>query len=232
MIDAIKLPVRDRDDPYDLGVIADDLERTIDDPLERQVQRAVAADLLAGNAPTSMGEALGLLEQAGPEARRALLDRARAEAGLPSLTSEQTAERLAHPPIRASTEPARDGMGRVFAICSEPSCRNFLPDPHGGQIARVAVTRWWCPEHAAGHEGDLQPYTGPRYGYSASGVLIDLDAHDAEVAKEKIRELHRENIAAERDAARAADAERLATFQERRREADLLANRHQIGLRT
>ncbi len=230
VIDSIRLPVRNRADRFDLGAIADDLERTIDDPLERQVMRAVAADLLEGNLPTSMGEALDLIENASPEARRALLDRGRASAGLSSLNAEQAAEMAANPPLRVSSRPPRDGMGRIEAVCGEPDCRNFLPDPGGQQIARVDCRRWYCELHREGREDAMLPYDGPRLIYAPSGLLVDADEYDAEIRKAKLADAHRESVAAQRAADAQREAEVLRVHAERKREAERLEARHQLGI--
>lgn len=233
MIDSIRLPHRgDLDRPFRLDEVADDLAEAIDDAVERQVMRAVAGELLAHHQPSSMREALELIEAAGPEARRALLDRARAEAGLPSLTSEQTADRIAHPPIRASTEPARDGQGRIEAICGEAGCARFLPDPGGQQIARVDCRRWYCEEHREGREDEMKAYDGPRMGYSASGLLVDLDELEVERAKAAAEDAHRASVAAQRAADAQREAEVLRVHEERKREAERLEARHQLGIQT
>jgi len=228
MIDEIRIPYRSSADPFNLATIADDLDEAIADPTERAVMRSVAADLLIGNAPSTMGEAIELLEQASPDARRVVLDRARQERGLPTLA----AERAQQPPAPfVTSRPARDGQGRVQALCAEPSCRNFEPGEFS-QIAWVHARRWYCPAHRAGHEEEMKPWDGPRYGYGPSGLLVDLDELEVERAKAAEQERHLAAERASRDAERQVDAEGLRGFEEARRERDQQENRHQIGLRS
>lgn len=227
MIDQIHIPHRSPDDPFRLDAIHDDLvEQFPDDPTQRRVQNEVAYALLVGSQPDTIGEAIELLEQSSPQARRELLDRARERAGLPTLTVEQARQA---PPPRVSSGPARDAQGRIDALCGEPSCRNFEPGEFS-QFAKVDVRRWYCPEHRAGREEEMKPYDGPRYGYGPSGAVVDLDELEVERAKAAEQERHH---AAEREAAaaeRAVDAEGLRTFEEAKRARDRAENRHQIGL--
>lgn len=225
MIDEIKLPHRSPDDPFDLAAIHDDLAETVADPTERRVQLEVAADLLVGNAPQTIGEALEILEQATPEARRRVLDRARGKVGLPSVSEERARQA---PPPRAFSGQQRDGQGRIDALCAVPECRNHEIG-ETTQFAKVNVRRWYCTEHRAGHEAEMLPWDGPRYGYGPSGVLVDLDELAVERAKAAAEERH---LAAEREsrlAESAVDAEALRGFEEAKRERDRRENRHQIG---
>lgn len=224
MIDRIRIPHRDPAEPFNLGRIADDIAASIDDPTERHVMREIAYELAAGNAPTTIGDAIELLEQATPDSRRRLLDRGRRAAGLPTLADEQA---VAAMPAPRSTGVARDGQGRIDAICAEPGCANF--EPGVPQFAKVDCIRWYCSEHRQGREHLMKPRTGPRYAYGPSGAIVDLDAEAIERTQEAEREAH---DLAEREAARAeraVDAEALRGFEEARRERDRQENRHQTG---
>jgi len=171
VIDRIRIPHRDPAEPFNLGRIADDIAASIDDPTERHVMREIAYELAAGNAPTTIGDAIELLEQATPDSRRRLLDRGRRAAGLPTLADEQA---VAAMPAPRSTGVARDGQGRIDAICAEPGCANF--EPGVPQFAKVDCIRWYCSEHRQGREHLMKPRTGPRYAYGPSGAIVDLDA--------------------------------------------------------
>ena len=116
--DEIRLPYRDAGDPFDLAAIDDDLaEQFPDDPTERRVQNEVAYDLLIGNTPSTIGEAIDLLERATPRSRRDLLDRARQRAGLPTLTEEQARQAPQDADVRSGrreqhvARPGRPGGG-------------------------------------------------------------------------------------------------------------------------
>ena len=140
---------------------------------------------LATSGCDTVGEALDRLEAADPAERRALLDEARAAAGLPSIEAVEARERVeTFNRTRVVEGPLRDARGRAPAICSAEGCSNVQPDPHGRGIAMLPVTRWWCAEHeCSAAPGDLEPYTGPRLAFSPSGAIVDLDEQAAEAAK-------------------------------------------------
>ena len=105
----------------------------------------------------------------------------------------------------------RDGSGRVQALCSEPSCSACLPGELAGSFQWVSAKRWWCEEHRAGREDDLEPYRsrlvlGPR-------GIIDLDAEAAERERQRVAAESRRHQREAREAQRREDAARLAEFE-------------------
>lgn len=219
-IDQIHIPYRGSpDQPFDLAAIHDNLaEEFADDPPQRQVQFEVAFSLLVGSRPDTVGDAISMLERAAPEARRVILDRARAACGLESVEYERvaaTAKEMASAPRHT---PERDAEGRIDALCSVEGCGRF--EPGNPQFARVAVKSWYCSEHRDSPEGRLgmAPYEGPRYAYGPSGTLVDLDEQERDrvryAEEERIaaarRERHRAAVEDELDALRPFEEERIA----------------------
>jgi hypothetical protein len=162
----------------------------------RQVVLALAAD-----GSSAVGDALAVLEHASPSERRAMLDDARAAAGLPSTAEVDRQRAAAHRVEPIEDEPERDELGACYPVCAEPGCRAFPVDPSTGAPQRSRARRWRCSEHAAGHEDDMRPWTSP-ITIGPSG-LRDLDAEEVEAAAQA-REAERHRL--QRDQRRAAAA--------------------------
>jgi hypothetical protein len=166
---------------------------------DRDVVRGLVLEA-AHSGMSTAGDVLDALEGMTPDARRRLLDRARERGGLPSLAEvkEQAARRVSTPPIFDA--PARDEAGCAIQWCSEPGCRAFPVRPGSGAVMPHPAKRWWCPEHVAGHEADMEPWTA-RIEFAPGGGLQFPD------------EVERDIAIAERE------AERRAAFLEERRAA-------------
>lgn len=228
------LPVRDRSEPFNLATISDDIDAATDDPAQRQVLRNLASEIATTLPATTIGEALDALDRAGPITRGQMLDRARAKAGVRSLEQEAIDKVELRPRHYISRGPARHPDGSIDKLCGEPTCRNYEPGEQVGSFARTKAIRWYCDEHANTAERREQmatEWTGPRYGYGPSGVLVDLDEQEAERQKAALREQHRAAEIAERNAEAARDSEALAEHREAARRRDALENRHQTGYR-
>lgn len=228
------LPVRDRSEPFDLGRVSDDIDAATNDPAERQVLRNIATELAIAVPARTVGDVLDALEQAGPAARGALLDRAREKAGVPSLEQEAIDNVNIYPARYISRGPERYHDGTTDALCGHPGCLNGIPGEQVGSYKRVKCLRWYCDEHADTAERREQmatEWTGPRYGYGPSGVMVDLDEQEAEKQKAALREQHRQAEVAERDAEAARDSAALQEHREAARRRDALENRHQTGYR-
>ncbi|MEK6251851.1 MAG: hypothetical protein AABM43_07890 [Actinomycetota bacterium] len=145
-------------------------------PEERAVARNVLTELATEHGCRSAADALDMIEGASPEARRELLDRARVEAGLPTteVADSQAEYEARQKTIAAPTGPMRGPNGYLEApICAAKDC---MTAPQ----KRTKARRWWCPAHRAGHEEDLEPYTGPKLAYGPGGTVIDLDEQEAD----------------------------------------------------
>lgn len=220
------LPVQDRDDEYRLDHISDAIEATVSDPNERAVMRNIATNLLVDYGPDTIGDALDILDNSTNEARRAYYDRARTEASLPTLTVAKAQESLRTPV--STDKPWRDSRGMVDAFCG--GCGSSEPGDDGHQFARKAVVRYWCESCLAedpSREADMQPYTGPRYGYAPSGAVIDLDLQDAEQQKALREEQARQAARDRRRAEAEAEIAALEPFEQAREEQDAKLNRLQ-----
>jgi hypothetical protein len=181
----IRIPFRSRDDSLaDVAGAA----RHLGDKEEAAVVRQLVLDAALASHRTA-GDLIDNLDRLSPAERRRVLDKAREGSGLES--TEMVDGRRAVAAASAtlpSHEPLRDHHGRTQAICAAKGCRNFEPDPISGAIALLPVRRWWCSAHRdQASPADSEPYR-PRLGYSASGLVVDLDARDAEIAREAERE--------------------------------------------
>jgi hypothetical protein len=150
---------------------------------------------------STAGDMLDALDGMAPDARRRLLDRSREGAGLPTTAEVAAAatRKVSRPPI-FDDAPPRDEIGRALQVCAEPGCRTFPIDPVTGAHAPHNAECWWCDEHLAGHEADMEPWR-PRIAYGPSGTIVFLDEveRDIEIAKREA-----ERRAAELEARRAA----------------------------
>jgi hypothetical protein len=214
----ISVPYRNRSDRIDLADVAD-MSRKLEGD-DAKVARALALLAVTDSGWETYGDLIDGLEAAGPTGRRQILDRAREGAGLPT-TGKLEAERAfkAAQPL-PSAQSLRDSRGCVPAICSEPGCPNILADDRlgSGSVAMVPVRRWWCDEHRAGHEADLEPYR-PRLALSSSGLShVDLDELEAEAERGRIEAESRRRQHEAREAEARADAERYAELEAAERE--------------
>jgi hypothetical protein len=170
----IRVPYRDRDDSLaDLG----DLARAM--PAE---DRAVVRGLVLEAAESGMstaGQVIDALEGMSVDERRRLRDRARERAGMPA---EAAARNVSAPLIPDA--PPRDAAGCAIQICAAKSCGTYPVSPYGATVP-VNARRWWCEQHRAGHEDDMEPWTGARIALGPSGfALIDVDEVERESANE------------------------------------------------
>jgi hypothetical protein len=193
--DVLRVPYRSRDDS--LADVADAAEA-----LPAGAQRAVVRGLVleaAESGMTTAGQVLDALGGMTVDARRRLLDRARARADVPTTAEvSAAAARKVRAPIIYDDAPPRDEIGRALQVCAQPGRRTFPIDPVTGAHAPHAAKRWWCDVHVTGHEADMQAWQS-RVVIGPGGAFIDLDEQ-------------------ERDAAiQAREAERRADEQEQRR---------------
>jgi hypothetical protein len=214
----IQIPHRSRD--QGLLDAVDDIREAIPDRDESAVARQILLDA-AIDGTERVGQLLDWIDSCEPAERRALLDQARERAGLPTTERAEAIERfeIANKALAgAGAGQLRDGSGRIEARCAHPDCRRFEPDESGfpGAAARVEATRWWCGDHRAGHEADLEPYAGSRLGYSGSGLIVDLDELEIEreraalEAESRRRQREHRTAAARAEGAELAESKRLA----------------------
>jgi hypothetical protein len=157
------------------------------------------------------GQVLDALEGMSVDARRRLLDRARARADVPTTAQVSAARaRKVRAPIVYDVAPPRDMIGRALMVCAQPGCKTFPVDPVTGAHAPHPAKRWWCDMHRAGHEADMEPWQS-RIVIGPGGALIDLDEQEREAA---IQAREAERRAAEREARRAARVKEWPALQE------------------
>jgi hypothetical protein len=159
MTERIRIPYRDRNQPLDAEAVSD-LPRALAGD-ERTVARQLLMDARGGGALT-VGQALDDLERATPAQRRTRLDRARADAGLPTLGAleEQRSRAAANrwPPPPPQTELQRDEQGKAIQTCAAPGCE-AVSSTREGALQPVAARRWHCEEHRGQAEpGDMEPF--------------------------------------------------------------------------
>jgi hypothetical protein len=175
---SISIPYRDRSDPLPAVV---DAIRTLREGDDRAIARQIVLRGMTSGVATA-GALLDQLSTMSPSERRGLLDGARRRAGLPSLADLQreAARRTYAPPIGGLE---RDEAGCAFQVCAQPDCRNYPANPASGATMPHPAKRWWCSEHVAGHEADMEPWT-LRVSFAAGGGLQFQDEveRDAEIA--------------------------------------------------
>ena len=178
----ISIPFRTRDESLvDVAAHARHLGQDEDRATTRQLVISAQLDGVA----TTAGGLLDYLAQLEPHQRRGILDRARAEVGLPSV---EEVESQRPKPLRVRTT----GAGGSFPTCAAKGC-NAVPMRFGAFYNPV-VRRWHCPAHEhLAEPGDLEP-RGSGLKLSPSGVPIPDDLIDDQ------RERDREEIDANRRA--------------------------------
>jgi hypothetical protein len=195
--DVIRVPYRSRDDS--LADVAD-AARALPAGEDRAVVRGLVLEAAESGMSTA-GQVLDALEGMTVDARRRLLDRARARADVPT-TAEvaAAAARKVRAPIIYDDAPPRDEIGRALQVCAQAGCRVFPVDPTTGAHSPHSAKRWWCPKHVAGHETDMEQWQS-RIVIGPGGALIDLDEQERDAA---IQAREAERRAAELEARRTA----------------------------
>ena len=213
----LKIPFISRDQRLDDPSVLD-LPRALADPAERAVADRLLIDAMGDPSLTTVGDLLDLLERASPEEHRRIADQACEAAGVTTFTSryvEAAVERG-----RRAAPLARDPEGRAHQVCAAPDCTVVPVSEVTGTEVPVRALRWWCPEHAPGHEADLEPWR-QTYRYSeADGTLLDADdlADDERERERREREQERQRQRREQAAAERHEqaAERAALVGARR----------------
>ena len=196
---SISIPFVSRSDS--LPAVAD-AARALPEGDDRAVARQIVLRGMTSGMTTA-GDLVDRLAAMSPAERRALLDQARVGAGLPS-TAETSAAAARMVRAQMINDDARDEIGRALQVCAQVGCKNFPIDPVTGAHAPHAARRWWCSEHMAGHEDDMQPWT-MRIGYGPSGAIVFLDEVERDIATAEREAEARAAFLAERRAARIAE---------------------------
>jgi hypothetical protein len=201
----LKLPYRDR---------GQDLLSAIDDAREldgedREIACRLMTDAVLHEGKQTVGELLGDLERATREERRELVDRARSQAGLPSLASvEFEAEQRRR---EAAAGPQRDTEGKTHQGCHADGCSVLPISRTTGAPVAVRARRWYCPQHEhLAAPGDMDDWTSPLVMTAGTKGVVDVEELKADREREQ-RELERRRVSRE------------ATQAERREEAAALA---------
>jgi hypothetical protein len=215
-VSEIRIPFRGEDD---LIVDVVDAARETMDGEELQVTEAVAFDAMARGTTTAR---VLLEELESPENRRAIVDRARQKAGLPSLEALEEARAITlaarDDPPRLQQGPPRDGRGRAMQECAAEGCTRISLDDHGNP-GPVAAKRFFCPAHVDQAEpGDLEPLPSMPMRFAPGGGLAvsDEEAKAAALHYERLVENAREQGRIKREQ-RERESERLRALEEARR---------------
>jgi hypothetical protein len=183
---------------------------------DRAVARELAMQAVIDDGLRTAGQLIDRLEAAAPEERRAMLDRARQSAGLPSIGEVEEQRRF-----EAANQAARlrAGASSAWQICGEPSCTRIPVNELGAPIP-VDVRRWWCEQHLdLAAEGDLEP-RGSGVRLSPSGALVPVDEGEEarnSAAAESRRRLHEARLAErQREASEHAEHRRAREAELRR----------------
>ncbi len=165
---------------------------------DRQVARQIVFKAMERGLRTA-GDLLDELEKLAPDARRRLLDQARAAVGLPDTATIEARQR-----VQINRVTVNEGL----QSCHADGC-SAIPLTESRGWRPVNVTRWHCPahEHLAG-PGDMRDL-GSGVRYSERGVLVPHDpAADARAAAEaESRRAQQQARQADRDRDAAAHAE-------------------------
>lgn len=213
----IRLPYRSEDDPV-LSIDRSELDTL--GPGDAEIAGHIVSALAFTDGVETVADALGHLEQLGGDGRRRLLDRARVANGWPPTAAVDEAERQrAAPavPVRRVGEQT-DGAGRLLQTCGEEGCPAYPTDESGALVGSDLV-RWYCPDHAAGHEAEMVPRQPPKLLLQPSGGFefegqLQVEAERGKVQdaflREELERRQREAapVLAERAAAEQARAER------------------------
>ena len=201
---ALNVPHRDRDEP--LTAVAAHARHLDGD--DRAVARriAIAAQL---DGMQSAGELIDHLAELSPGERRGILDRARAEVGLPS-----TAEVEAAQPKPLEVRRVNGAGG--FPACAAEGC-NAVP-MRAGVFYSPGVRKWWCP--AARRPGRARRPRAARLRHPSRPAGVPIDFDPAADARDRERERSRRaQLAAQADDRRVEAAEAAASKRGERRGA-------------
>jgi hypothetical protein len=164
----IAIPFRSEDDPV---TAIDRSELSALGPGDAEIAGHIVRELAFTDGIETVRDALGHLEQLGDDGRRRLLDRARVAEGWPPTAAVDAAERQrsAPPvPVRTVAGAQTDSQGRLLQTCGQEGCPAYPVDESGALIGSDFV-RWYCADHAAGHEAELVPRQAPRLLLQAGG---------------------------------------------------------------
>jgi hypothetical protein len=203
----IRIPHRDRDEALiDTASNCRQLEGD-----ESAVTRTIVLDAAVDGLRIA-GELLDRLDGLEPHERRALLDHARVENGLPP-TGEVEAVQRAEVATKAGS--ARAASDSPYQLCHATGC-NALPTNALGVPIPVNAVRWFCAEHRGeARPGDMDPRPAP-WRLSPSGAIVEAnpreDARQAAAIESRARQ--RESELADR----ATDAAARDAYERARRE--------------
>jgi hypothetical protein len=180
---------------------------------DRAVVRELVLEAFSGGARTA-GDLLDRLDAAELAERRAILDRARIAAGLPSTSDAEAHARYEAANRVLAKQPHRDADGKVPQACAV--CGSWSTTREGARRP-VAAARWHCPghEHLA-EPGDMEPPKPSHVLDPATMALVPV-GEEAERLEREDREQREEW--ARRTAERQAEAERRAAVAKARHEA-------------
>jgi hypothetical protein len=202
----LQIPYQSRDQ-----TISDAIAANVDRALEGE-DRRITFRLLFDSRFQTMGQLLDHVSALDTDGRRRLLNQARTGCGLPTVEQEKAQRAVEATNRSLAGSVRRDGQGRAFQICGEPGCGNFPVDPATGQHMPTDAKRWYCEEHRAGHEAEMEPWSmGLRY--SPSGALEFSGDAETEARRLETEAKSRAVVREVREAERREEAEALAGLE-------------------
>jgi hypothetical protein len=201
--------------------LSEALECGVDRAFEGEEHRVFIQLLLSPPVPglRTMGELEDHLEGLDQDSFKALVDRLRTSAGLPSATQLEDAQKLRKivrdDPPRPMPQPTREQDGSLLQQCAASDCEAISTDA-AGVVGPVKARRWHCPIHLdqaePGDMEDWQPEPVVRLDPLTGGVrFIEEDRLAAEhydrlqEQRAEERRKRQEQLKAERERVRALE---------------------------
>ena len=152
---------------------------------DRNALRQLVIQAQVDGVASSAGELIDHIGALEPAERRAMLDNARRECGLPSTAEAEERQRF-----EAANAIAQRHALEALQTCHAPNCRT-MPTYDDGSLRPVRERRWFCPEHAhLATELDTQPRLVLRRQPSGGFCVVDPVEEARQAAIE--RSLHQQ----------------------------------------
>jgi hypothetical protein len=175
-----------------------------DGPVIRELVISARLDGIAATA----GQLMDHLEGLEPHERRAMLNAARKECGLPTLEEVEAARPQPLQVRRVSSAP--------FPGCAATGCHAAPVRADTGGFYHPRVRKWWCPAHEhLAEPGDLEP---PGSGIKLSPAGVPIPDDPAADERDRVREeSRRAQLQAQAEIRAVEAAQRRASDQARDR---------------
>jgi hypothetical protein len=203
----LHVPHHSRSD--NLLVVVPSLAYQLEKQEDRDTARWLAVSAYQDMGLRTAGQLIDHLESITEAERRELLDKVRAECGLPS-TKAVDELRRAEAATAAGVKRAAANSG--WQLCHAGGC-NAIPMSNLGVPIATEVRRWFCPAHRdQAQPGDMEP-RGSGLKISPSGAIVP-DDDPAEHMRDLERERSRRNQLEAQAADREVEAEKRARYKQ------------------